>query len=126
MPIDPSPRSLFLCDSFERFPNGKANLYGIFTRARADSYPHERIQIVVFAELVGGLGNLPFTIEIVNARSGATIFRTRERVLRFKDRLEVMQLAHAIHFIRFSSPGVYFVQLWCNNRFIADARLVLE
>jgi hypothetical protein len=123
--IRPISRTLFVCDRFLRFHSGKCNLYGIFTEAQADGFPHVHIRIVVFAEFVDGLGNVPFVIRIVDAGNAELIYETPVRHLQFQDRMTVVQFVHNLQMVPFRRPGVYLIELWSDDEFMADARFTV-
>src|SRR5262245_8553683 len=57
--IIPAAKALYLCDGCIGFPNQKTDLIGLFNSIRPMKYPHVQSQFVVFAQLLGGLGQVP-------------------------------------------------------------------
>jgi len=47
------------------------------------------------------------------------------RPLQFPDRQTVIQVSLLVERCRFDWPGVYLVELYCNNAWVCDTRLVL-
>jgi hypothetical protein len=124
--ILPTIRSLFLCDRIVRYPNGKSDVCGIYTHAEVDEFPHLRVQFVIFCELTDGLGQVPFCLRIVEANRGEQLYSTPVRTIHFTDPLKTIQLVYRWQLVTFDEEGVYFIELWCDNECIADARLTLE
>jgi hypothetical protein len=123
--ILPVPRALTLCDYQVGYQNGKVDLYGIFHRIRPRDYPHVQTQFCVFAQLAGGLGEIPFFVDIRYAQRDELIHTTETRTLRFPNRDVLVQLAFHIQGCPFSEPGVYIVELFCDNQWVADTVLQL-
>ncbi len=126
MPIVPVAKSLYLCDDYVASSDGKIDLNGLFNAIRPEEgYPHWRSRFCVFAQLVNGLGEVPFYIDIRSAKSNRSIYTTATRVLTFPDRLTVRQIVVAIAEVRFSKPGLYLLELFCDNSWVADVPLHL-
>ncbi len=124
--IIPVPRSLFLCDAHIGYQDGKVDLYGILNAVRAVSFPHVLRQLVVFAQLANGLGDVPFFFEIRRDCDDELVRVTAERTLRFADRMVAIQAVMTIEDVVFEEPGVYIVSLFCHNRWVCDTPLLLE
>ena len=82
--------------------------------------------MTVFVQLVGGLGKIPFHVEVVEAGTGEVVYRTRTNHLLFYSRLVAMHMALTIHGCPFAYAGVYLVELYCNEQFVADTRLIVH
>jgi len=63
-PIISFAKALYLCDGHLGFANQKTDLMGIFNSIRAPSYPHVQSHFVIFAQLTGGLGQVPFYLDV--------------------------------------------------------------
>lgn len=124
--VRPTARSLFLCDRVVRYLSGKSDVQGIFTRAKGDGYPHIHIQFSIFCEFTDGFGELPFTVKMIAAETGQLVFSTPERMMTFPGRLTTVQLVYTLQVVPFRQAGVYFIELWCDNEFVADVRLTME
>ncbi|MBA4186737.1 MAG: hypothetical protein C0467_01840 [Planctomycetaceae bacterium] len=123
--IIPVSRSLFLCDFHVGYANGRVDLYGIFNAIRPAIYPHNRQSLVVFAQLTGGLGDVPFFFEI-RRDSDELIRTTAVNYIHFSDRLASVQLAVTMQGVQFTEPGVYVVSLFCHNTWVCDTLLSLD
>jgi hypothetical protein len=122
----PYARALTLCDQHIGDNSGKVDLYGIFNSIHASQgYPFDRARFCVFAQLVNGLGKVPFFIDIRNAESDRVIRTTLVKDLLFPDRQTLIQCVMTIDGCRFPKAGLYLVELYCDNRWICDTQLLL-
>ncbi len=124
--IIPVSRSLFLCDFHVGYQDGRVDLYGILNALRPAVYPHFRPHLVVFAQLTGGVGSVPFFYEIRRARDDELIRATGTNTVRFLDRTTILQLAVTLEGIRFAESGVYVVSLFCHDYWVCDTTLTLR
>lgn len=123
--IRPFARALFLCDYVIGYDNGKTDLYGLFNAFRPDSYPHTQPRFCVFAQLVGGLGQVPFSVEVLFRARNELVWTTAVHHLQFPNRDTVVQLAMEIQGCPFREPGPYLLELFCDGACIADVPLLL-
>lgn len=63
--IRPFARALLLCDYVVGYDNGKSDLYGLFNAIRPAAYPHTQGRFCLFAQLAGGLGEVPFHADVI-------------------------------------------------------------
>jgi hypothetical protein len=124
--IIPVSRSLYLCDFHVGYQNGKVDLYGIFNAARPAAYPFVKQRFVVFAQLTGGLGDVPFFVDIRREGEIDALHTTVVSTLRFPSRTTLMQLALTVEGVHFPEPGVYLVELFCHNMWVCDTPLTLR
>lgn len=123
--IIPVPRSLFLCDFHVGYPEGRVDLTGVFNTIRPAIYPHVRSRLVVFVQLSGGLGDTPLFFEIRREQDDELIRMTAERVIRFAERVSLVNVATTLEGVRFAEPGVYVVSLFCHNTWVCDTAVTL-
>ncbi len=125
-PIQPFPRSLFVCDYHTGYENGKADLYGLINAIRPRAgYPYVASRFCVFAQLVNGLGRVPFFIDVWDAATEELVWTTLIKELVFPDRHTVVQLAMTIEGCVFPRRGLYILDLYCNNKWVCDTPLKL-
>ena len=124
--IPPTAKALYLCDYHVGYSNGKVDLYGLFNAVRPRAYPHTLRSFICFAQLRGGLGNVPFYIDIRRAADGQLIDWTPTRQLRFPDRETLVQVVVTVSNVVFDRPGIYLVELYCDNACVADTTVLLE
>ena len=91
--IVPVAKALYLCDGAIGFSNQKTDIIGLFNSMRPPQYPHVQKQFVVFAQLSGGLGRVPFYIDVRYARTGELMHKTKAQMLKFERRSQVIQVS---------------------------------
>ncbi len=124
--ILPVAKSLYLCDYHIGYSDGKVDLYGLFNAIRPQTgFPYTRGRFCVFALLINGLGKVPFFIDIRFAETDELVWTTEVRELTFPDRNMVVQLALGIEGCRFERPGLYLLDLFCDNIWVCDTHLLL-
>ncbi len=124
--IVPVSKGLYLCDYYTGYDDGKSDLYGLFNAIRpAAGFPHEHGRFCVFAQLANGLGPVSFFIDIRDASSDELIYTTIPRALTFPDRHTTIQMVVAIEGCVFERPGLYLLELFCENTWVCDTTLVL-
>jgi len=123
--IIPVAKTLYLCDGHIAFPNRKTDLMGIFTAIRPLSYPHIQKHFVIYAQLISGLGLVPFYFDVRFAQTGQLIRTTNTHVLNFPNRDKVIELALTMQGCPFPQPGIYLIESYCNGQWVADTSLEL-
>jgi hypothetical protein len=124
--IVPVAKSLYLCDGTIGFPGGKTDLMGLFNSITAASFPHAARDFVVFAQLSDGLGHVPFYIDIRFAPTGQLIYASNVHQAHFPNRDLTVQLAYTVPRCQFPLPGLYLIELFCNNQWVSDTTLLLR
>jgi hypothetical protein len=117
-------QALYLCDGHIRFPGGKTDLIGLFNGIHPASYPHFQNQLVVFARLHQGLGQVTFYVDVRFAPTQRLIHLSSTHMLVFPDRDTVVEMALTLKGVRFPQPGIYLVELFCDASWVADARIL--
>ncbi len=123
--IRPFARALFLCDYAVGYEDGKTDLYGLFNAIRPSTYPHTQARFCVFAQLVGGFGDVAFYVDVIFRPGNELVWTTEVRHLRFHDREVVVQMALEIQGCLFRQPGSYLLELYCDGACVADVPLLL-
>jgi hypothetical protein len=62
------------------------NIYALFNAIRPAQFPHTQESFVCFAQLLGGLGDVPFNIDIMRVEDETLIHYTPVLTLHFSDR----------------------------------------
>jgi hypothetical protein len=124
--IIPYAKALYLCDGHIGLPNHKTDLMGIFNSIRPGKHPHHQKHFVIFAQLISGLGQVPFFIDVRFAPTGQLIRTTNRHIMNFPRRDTIVQLAYTMKGCPFLHPGVYLVELFCENQWVADTTLLLQ
>jgi len=123
--IIPVVKALYLCDGHIGFPNQKTDLVGIFNSIRPKKYPHIQKQFVIFAQLISGLGQVPFFLDVRYAATGQLVHTTNTQLLHFPHRDKLVQLAYTMRDCPFHQSGRYLVELFCDGQWVADTTLEL-
>lgn len=123
--IIPVAKSLYLCDGHIGLANQKTDLIGIFNAIRPTQYPHGQKHFVIFAQLIAGLGQVPFFFDIRYAADGSLVRTTNARLLSFPHRDKLVQVAYTIRGCMFPRPGLYLIELFCGGQWVADTTLEL-
>jgi hypothetical protein len=117
---------LFLCQSYVGYPNGRVDLYGLFPEVTAPAFPHVEPQFCVVAQLTDGLGTVDFFIDIRYRPTGQLVHSTLTNQVSFRARSSIRWLMVTIRGCRFDQPGLYTVELFCNNQWICDTTLLVR
>jgi hypothetical protein len=123
--IIPVAKNLYLCDGHIAFPNRKTDLMGVFTAILPLRYPHIPKYFVIYAQLISGLGLVPFYFDVRFANTGKLIRTTNTHTLNFPHRNKVVELALTMQGCPFPQPGIYLIELYCNDQWVADTSLEL-
>lgn len=124
--ILPVPKALYLCEGYISYPAARlTDLMNIFNFLQPPNYPYFHQDFVVYARLSGGLGQIPFFIEIHDAATQQLVHVSSTFTLSFPDRDRTVELAVTMPRIPFPQPGVYTVELWLNNQWLCDCTLEL-
>jgi hypothetical protein len=124
--IVPVAQALYLRDGHLAFSGGKTGLMGLFNSIHAPGYPHVQKQFVVFARLLQGLGQVPFYVDIRFAPTQQLAHVSNTHTLLFPDRNTVVEVALILKGVRFSQPGIYLVELFCDSQWVADTTILLR
>lgn len=126
MAVIPTASSLFVCDYHIAERRGKVDLYGLFNGIRAPrGFPHSSSRFCLFAQLLNGLGTVSVRFDIRHAENEELVRRTDEPSITFPNRTTMIQVAMTVTRTTFPYPGVYFIELFCNNTWVCDTRLLL-
>ncbi len=126
MAVVPAAKAMYLCDYHVGSSNGKVDLHGLFNAIRPKlGFPHTRTRFCVFAQLVNGLGDVPFFIDVRRA-DDELVHTTATNILHFPDRTTVVQMALGMEGCCFERPGLYLIELLCNNQWVCDASVLVH
>ena len=124
--IVPVAKALYLCDYHVGYASGKIDLYGVFKAIQPSRYPHRKGPFVCFAQMSGGLGAVACHLDIRRASDLQLIDWSGTRMLRFPDRDTLLQVAWTFPGCDFQEPGLYLVELYCDNTWVTDTTLQLR
>ena len=125
--VVPVARALYLCDYHIGSSDGKVDLYGLFNAIRSpNGFPHIGGQFCVFAQLTNGLGRVSFFIDVRFAEADELVWTSQTLELTFPSRKTVVQVAISVKGCPFDRPGLYLVELICDNSWVCDTQLLLH
>ena len=125
--ILPAAKGIALCENHNGYPDGRVDLYSVFNAIHPRTgYPYSTQRISVFAQLVNGLGEVPFFVDVRHAETEELVFTTNTYKLVFPSRSIVVQMAMRIEGCNFPLPGLYLFQLFCDNNWVCDTGLLLH
>ena len=123
----PVAKAIYLCDYHVGYSNGKVDLYGLFNAIHPQNgFPFVHARFCVFSQLINGLGIVPFFVDIRLADNDELVWTTETRQLTFPDRKTVVQVALMIEGCRFERPGLYILELFCDNTWVCDTQLLCD
>jgi hypothetical protein len=123
--ILPVAKALYLCDGYIGYSGGKTDLLNIYNAIRPTSYPHVQPTLVVYSRLSGGLGQIPFFIEVYYAQTRQLVHVSSTFVQNFPNRDVTVELGLTLPNVRFAQSGVYTVELLMDNQWHCDCTLQL-
>lgn len=122
--MKPVVKALYLCDDVLSDPTrSKPHLIGVLNAIRPPAFPHVLKKLCVFAQLIGGHGEVRCMIRVVHAANRDLTYESNEFPLRFTDRRQTRYFVLRIEDIALQEPGEYWVELHCNGEFVDDAIL---
>lgn len=122
-PILPFAQQLVICDSYSPAAAGKIDLAGCFHTIRPRSFPHVHDEFAVVAHLTGGAGTVTAFIDVRNTTTSELVYWTHPHQFHIPSRETVVRLVNVLEGVPFPEPGIYLVELYCENTAIADFRL---
>lgn len=125
MAVIPVAKALYLCEEVD-VESGAINLYALLNALNTAQFPYTPSMFVAFAQLAGGLGTMTAHIDVVRARDDLVIYVTGTHHLRFDRRSQTLRVVMTFGGLVFDEPGVYFVQLYCDNIWVADTTLEIH
>ncbi len=124
--VIPAAKCLTMCDAVVGFEGGLTNLHGLFNSINVVQYPYSLGHFCAFAQLSQGLGTVAVHFEIRAADSEKVLFATSRRRLEFPHRDFLIQLAVEVRGCTFDTPGVYLIELFCDDQWVCDTSLLLR
>ena len=125
MAIIPTAKALYLCEEVD-VESDSFNLYALLDFLRPRAYPHTQPSFVCFAQLRGGLGDVRCHIDVRRADDYRLVRNTNALSVNFPDRGALARLVAHLDGCIFESPGLYLVELYCDNTWVADTVLRLR
>jgi hypothetical protein len=122
------PPCMLFCDGvIVEQGTGKITLVGTYSGISASKFPSPPRDLHIFVQLTSFHGDA--TVRLVCVRidmAEPEEIASTSHLVHFRGKLVVEQLHFAWNQFRLPSPGVYAVQLWCQNQCIAERRLTVR
>jgi len=115
-----------VCDGCWRDPyTGKFTLIGTFSTIGGDSFPLSHPILTVYAALTDGLGTVPVRLQLVDVDEDEQPLFIQDSAFDFKDPRVVAELVFVASGIQFQHPGEYRLQLFTNDEFMIERRILV-
>jgi len=122
--VVPIAKALYLCDDVLSDPaRVKPHLVGVLNAVRVPAFPHTLAKLCIFAQLVGGFGDVRCQVQVVNASNRDVVYRSPARTVRFDDRRQTRYYSLKLTQIIIPAPADFWVEFFCNDQFVDDATL---
>jgi len=114
---------MVLCDDVIEYDEEVAafDLIGVRTAMVASTIPTV-YSLCVFAQMSGHRGEAACFVEIEHAESGDVVAETEPMVIQFEDPTVAVPLSIHLTNCVFTSPGLYYVQIYHESKLIGERR----
>jgi hypothetical protein len=122
----PVVKSIYLCDDFQPDSlSGKINMFGVFDafRPSVSVPPFVLGRLCVVAQLIGGNGDTPVNVEIIDPIDGSLVLSSTTQTIRFPTRHTTVYLCVRLQNCRFPKAGLYLIELYARGQFLDDRRI---
>ena len=122
----PYALSMMICDSISiELGTAKTTLHGCFGAISAPDFPVSHHQMALYIAMTNGHGQAHVKVQLVDSDGQNDPLFVMEGPIQFVDPLAVVELRLAIPVVTFPAPGEYRFQLFANNSFVMERRLVV-
>ena len=123
----PLALSMILCDAIWVDPaTGKQTILGVFTELGAREFPAIHPLLAVSVCLTDAHGTIPVRLQLVDADEEEAPLFVSEANYEFPDRRAIINLVLHLTGLVFPCAGEYRFQLFANNEFVIERRLLLR
>ena len=91
--------------------------------ADLSAFPHALARLCIFAQFVGGYGEVRCRVRVVSAHSRDVVYQSPVQIVRFDERRQTRYFALRLTQITIHAAGEYWVEFYCNDQFVDDATL---
>lgn len=121
--MEPSLKSFLYCDSIVPAPDGKLNLYGLFTDLYAKSFPITYPRFSVLSTWGGGLGFHVQRIKIVNPANTMMLHQSPELYFTLETQEQTVHVQSDVNQMVFTEAGAYKFQVFLGSRLAYEHHL---
>jgi hypothetical protein len=117
---------MVICDGIWIDPyTGKRTLIGTFSVVGGSSFPLVHPVLAIYIALTDGHGAVPVTVRLVDADEEREPIFSEDQTIEFKDPRMIVECGIQVMGVQFSHPGEYRLQLFANNEFVIERRIVV-
>lgn len=124
--MEPVLKSFLYCDSIVPAPDGKLNLYGLFTDLFAKGFPITYPRFSVLSTWGGGLGFHVQRIKIVNPANTMMLHQSPELYFTLETQEQTVHVQSDVNQMVFTEPGAYKFQIFLGSRLAHEHHLHLH
>jgi hypothetical protein len=123
----PRVHAMVLCDEIEPgAEEGVIDLLGVRSAIQVESYPYVHPQLCVYLQVTGHEGRASGRITTVAPGNDERLLDTPEQEIEFRGPLAVIPIDFRIADCEFSTPGVYYVQAYFDEKLVCERLLILS
>lgn len=120
----PVAKALYLCDDIlSDSGRVKPHLIGVLNAVRISALPQTLAKLCIFAQLVGGFGEVRCSVRVVRAQNREAVYQSPEVVVQFDDRGQTRYFYLRLTQITIRTAEEFWVELYCNDQYVDDATL---
>jgi hypothetical protein len=124
----PRVQAMVVCDEIEESDRDTEaiNLAGVRAVIVSPVFPHVWPQLCVFVQMNGHRCEVQCHVEVESLATDEKIAETEPMTFSFEDPTVVMPMQFRLYNCVFPAPGVYYVQLYCEQKLIGERPLLLR
>ena len=124
--MEPVLKSFLYCDSIVPAPDGKLNLYGLFTDLYAKQFPITYPKFSVLSTWGDGLGFHVQRIKVVNPANTMVLHQSPELYFTLESEDQTVHVQTDVNQMVFTEPGAYTFQVILGGRLAYEHHLHLK
>jgi hypothetical protein len=115
---------LVVCDEVEELPGGEElfNLIGVRTQVGALSFPYAHPQLCVYLQVSGHKGVSSGRLVLVQESTAEELLRLPIAAFHLSGPLDLIPVWLALTDCEFPEPGVYWFQVYLNDKLVGERR----
>jgi hypothetical protein len=120
--------ALILCDDVEEIPGEEAvfDLHGVRTSVRAQAFPYTHPRLSVYLQVTGHQNTASGRVVILRAATEEEVASLSIDEFQLLGPLTVIHLQVEITDCEFPAPGVYWFQVFLNEKLVAERRFLVS
>ena len=119
---------LALCDAIEEHPDEKGvfDLRGVRTSVRARSFPYTHPQLYLYLQLTGHEGTVSGRVVAVSEATDEEVVYQPIDAIQLRGPLAIIHSYVQLLDCEFPAPGVYWFQVYLNEKLLAERRFLVS